>query len=220
VALIRLRASHASGRPGPLALSGLAVQAFADQPQSKMQWPLARRFCLLALVMLSILTSDVRVHPDGDAFCLLSRPSIRRDVLAVSMVTGAFAVLAGMVAAAPILFWVVVAAILVLVLPSLRLSVVAHRAHAVLARSSPTRPYVGVHTVTSTCAGHGRQLMADLGREADRKGWTLVLDAANEVLAGYYSDLGYSRLCQPVLMPWGERAVRMSRTPTMEEGAG
>lgn len=219
MALIRLRPQRSPGRPGCLALSGLAAQAFADQPQSKMQWPVARRFCLRVLVVLSILTSDVRVHPDGHAFCLLARPSSRRDVRAVILVTGALAALAGMVVAVPILFWVVVAMILVLLLPSLRLSVMAHRAHAVLARSSPTRPYVGVHTVTSTCRGHGRQLMTDLGREADRKGWTLVLDAANEALAGYYSDLGYSRLCEPVLMPWGELAVRMSRTP-MEQGAG
>ncbi|HVA44472.1 MAG TPA: hypothetical protein VNF50_13400 [Acidimicrobiales bacterium] len=220
MALIRLGANHAPGRPGWVALSGLAVRAFADQPQSKMQWPVARPFCLRALVLLSILTSDVRVHPDGQAFCLLARPSVRRDVLAVSLMAAAVAALAGMVVAAPILFWVVVVAILVLILPSLRLSLLAHRAHKVLARSSPTRPYVGVHTVTSTCPGHGRQLMADLGREADSKGWTLVLDAANEALAGYYSDLGYMSLSRPVLMPWGERAVRMSRTPTIEQGVG
>ena len=216
MALIRLRAASGRRRPGCLGLSGLAVQAFAEQPQSKMQWPLARRFCLRSLVVLSILTSDVRVDSEELAFCLLSRPSIRRDLLAGGLVAAALAALAGMVVAVPILFWIVVTMILVLVLPSLRLSLMANRAHTVLAQSSPVKPYVGVHTVTSTRKGAGRQLMTDLGREADQKGWTLVLDAANEALADYYADLGFSRLCEPVLMPWGERAVRMSRIPMMD----
>ncbi len=217
MALIRLRASSIPRRPGCLALSGLAVRAFVDQPQSRMQWPLARRFCLRALVLISVLTSDVRVHPDGSAFCLLSRPSLRRDVLAATLLLGGLATLVGLVVAAPILFWVVVATLLVLVVPSLRLSIVANRAHTVLAQSSPAKPYVGVHTVTSVRRGAGRELMVELGREADAKSWTLVLDAANERLADYYAGLGYSRRCPPVLMPWGERAVRMSRIPTMDQ---
>jgi len=217
VALIRLRATSVPKRPGCVSLSGLAVRAFADQPQSTMQWPLARRFCLRTLVLISILTSEARVHPDGSAFCLLSRPSLRRDVLAATLVLGGLATLAGLVVAAPILFWVVVVTLLVLVVPSLRLSIIANRAHTVLAQSSPAKPYVGVHTVTSVRRGAGQKLMAELGREADVKSWTLVLDAANERLADYYAGLGYSRLSPPVLMPWGERAVRMSRLPTMDK---
>ena len=52
-------------------------------------------------------------------------------------------------------------------------------------------PIVEVHMVASEEPGAGRCLLEDVTAQADREGQTLVLDAANDRLAEYYTSLGF-----------------------------
>ncbi len=54
--------------------------------------------------------------------------------------------------------------------------------------------------------------MTSLVREADLKGWFLVLDASNERLGTYYSRFGFAR-GGTAKMPDGAVRVRMWREP-------
>jgi hypothetical protein len=72
-----------------------------------------------------------------------------------------------------------------------------------------------VHTVASIEPGAGRALLETVNAEADAKGWTMTLDAANETLVRYYAKLGYQPLGPPVLMPYGERVLPMIRHPQL-----
>lgn len=218
MALIDLRRPFPQGR-GPWALSRVAYQAFMDQPQTRRQWPIARSVTLRFMLIVSILTSEIRVHPSGRALCLLTLASPRRNALAMLMIGAGLGALSAMVLYSPITFWLVVVLALILLVPSLSLSFSARHANATLRKASPRTSFVGVHTVASVQPGAGRELMLELNREADERGWTLVLDAANDALAGYYAGLGYEPRCEPVPMPWGERAVRMMRVPAGNPGA-
>lgn len=200
--------------PGIWTLSAVATAAFGDQPQTRLQWPLARRWCLRLMIIVSMLVSERRVHPSGRALCLLVRSKNSGSGRAVALTLLALFALVALVIAAPLAFWAVAAVATVLLGPQLIVAVRAHAARARLARLRLKSPYVGVHTVASLQPGAGRELMQSLNEEADAMGWTLVLDAANGFLAAYYADLGYVALSDPVAMPWGESTVRMMRAPT------
>jgi hypothetical protein len=47
----------------------------------------------------------------------------------------------------------------------------------------------------------------------------MTLDAANEKLVRYYTQLGYQALGAPVLMPYGQRVVPMIRHPRLQPAA-
>ena len=68
---------------------------------------------------------------------------------------------------------------------------------------------VEVHMVASEEPGAGRALLAEVADEADRNGWALVLDAANDRLTAYYRDLGFEAIGPAADMPFGERVTRM-----------
>jgi hypothetical protein len=72
---------------------------------------------------------------------------------------------------------------------------------------------VEVHMVASEEPGAGRALLAEVADEADRNGWALVLDAANDRLTAYYRDLGFEAIGPAAEMPFGERVTRMVRQP-------
>jgi len=72
---------------------------------------------------------------------------------------------------------------------------------------------VEVHMVASEEPGAGRALLAEVAAEADRNGWALVLDAANDRLTAYYRDLGFEAIGPAADMPFGERVTRMVRQP-------
>lgn len=204
----------ASGQQrGRWGLSAVATEAFADQPQSKAQWGVARRPLLRLMLLLSLWVSEVRVHPSGAALCLLSRSSSRGRVRGVALAVAGLITLSWLVVLVPWVFWLVVVMLTVLVLPQLRTSTRARPGRRRLAAAVPAGPYVGVHTVASVVPGAGRELIRTVNAEADARGWVLILDAANESLADYYADLGYLTLTEPVLMPWGEQTVRMMRKP-------
>lgn len=201
-------------RPGIWALATVATAAFQGQPQTRLQWPLARRTCLRFMITLSILLADRRVHPSGRALCLLVRSKNDHAGRAVALALSGLVVLGGLVLLAPWAFWAVAIAAAVLLGPQLLVSLRAHSARGQLAGTDLKGQCVGVHTVSSVLPGAGRQLMQSLNEEADRKGWVLMLDAANEPLAAYYAGLGYVAVSDPVPMPWGESTVRMMRSPT------
>ena len=73
--------------------------------------------------------------------------------------------------------------------------------------------HVEVHMVASEEPGAGRALMGEVAAEADRNGWALVLDAANDRLTAYYRDLGFEAIGPAADMPFGERVTRMVRQP-------
>ncbi len=72
---------------------------------------------------------------------------------------------------------------------------------------------VEVHMVASEEPGAGRALLAEVAAEADRNGWALVLDAANDRLSTYYRGLGFEPIGPAADMPFGERVTRMVRQP-------
>jgi hypothetical protein len=74
---------------------------------------------------------------------------------------------------------------------------------------------VEVHIVASEEPGAGRALLEKVVNEADQRGWALTLDAANDRLAAYYGDLGFTPVGGPALMPFGERVTRMVRLPLL-----
>lgn len=194
-------------------LSGVATAAFADQPQTRAQWPIARRGCLRAMVLLSLVVSERRVHCSGKALCLLVEDGKGHPLREVALAVGGLGVLAVLVTEVPWLFWLIVGLLLVFLGPQLVTSLRVRRLNSSLRRWRPESRYVGVHTVASVRSGAGRELMSELNREADVKGWTLVVDAANEALVRYYGALGYMAVSDPVRMPWGESTVRMARRP-------
>ena len=209
-------------RPGSLPtsvwhLARHGVTSFRDQPQTRMQWPVLRPLCLWVLLVVSVATSERRVHPEGDAFCLLTTRRRRGQVMAMAMGMAFAAPIALLVAVLPVVFWLVVLALAVLLFPSCVLKLKTGHLRARLAASAPSGRLVGIHTVTSVQPGHGAQVVEMVVREADSSGWSLVLDAANERLAAYYSQFGFQPCGEGVLMPWGERVIRMVRRPTREE---
>jgi hypothetical protein len=212
--LSRAATEGPASRPTAWDLSAMAARAFADQPQTRMQWPILRFLCLRVLLLVSVATSERRVHPDLDAFCLLTKPSIRGRVNAAALgVAGALSVIT-LVVLLPVAFWLVVLALAVLIAPSVALAIRSSRPRGVLAALVPPGPVIGIHTVTSRRPGHGVELMWSVALEADAEGWTLVLDAANDRLARYYQQFGFVSCGEGVTMPWGETVVRMRREPS------
>ena len=79
--------------------------------------------------------------------------------------------------------------------------------------AEPRMPLLEVHMVASEQPGAGRRLLEVIEEEADRNGWALLLDAANDRLAGYYGSLGFQATGPAALMPYGETVTRMMRRP-------
>ena len=76
-----------------------------------------------------------------------------------------------------------------------------------LERLTPPGQHRYLHSLASTLPGAGAELLRELTGEADRKGWSLSLDASNEKLVGYYAKFGFTALGAAVTMPDGSRRV-------------
>ena len=76
---------------------------------------------------------------------------------------------------------------------------------------------VEIHVVASVEPGEGRRLLDGIVAEADRKGQTLVLDAANDRLVDYYGAFGFRAIGAAATMPYGERVTRMVRHPVQSD---
>jgi hypothetical protein len=90
-------------------------------------------------------------------------------------------------------------------LANLRATVTPGTSRAVTGRQ------VEVHMVASEKPGEGRALLEAVAAEAERNGWALTLDAANDRLADYYRQLGFEPVGPSTQMPYGERVTRMVR---------
>ena len=170
------------------------------------------RLRLRAAMLVAILLYERRTHPSGMALCLLGRRRARVAALIALSALGALVV----GALAPQVSGCLLAVLGVLALrPAIR-SVRALRASAELRRAVPPGPYKYVHSLASTLPGAGAELLRALSREADEKGWSLVLDASDNKLARYYATCGFMLLSRGATMPDGAARLRMWRPPSEE----
>lgn len=207
-----------SDRGGLWRQSRVATAAFGPQPQFSRFRPALLRVVLLA----QLAVADRRSNESGSAVCCLSGASVWPRVRGTIGAMGLLAVSAGLFMASLLVMWPVVALVLavgLLFVPMARVSLAAGPARRALRRCRPhdVRPVV-VHTVASVERGAGRMLLESVLEEADRKRWTLVLDAGNERLASYYAGLGFEPTGEAVDMPWGDRNVPMARPPSRLRG--
>jgi hypothetical protein len=103
------------------------------------------------------------------------------------------------------------AAIAVLSLPSALKATIELPAQLRLRRAPASGRHVYLHSLASVEPGAGAELMRLVAREADEKGWSLVLDAGNEQLARYYRRFGFVAPRGDAPAPAADRRVRMWR---------
>jgi hypothetical protein len=218
-------------------LSGTAAHRFFDLPYARYLLPVPGRLIIVRVMCFTTLAwGGWRANASGTAVCGLTGTGSRRQRLAAVGVW----VLAGVTALAvwvswlalwsavglivvPLLTFLAFAGLMILVVwramsvgkAKSRLSkldsAVTPQTHSLLA--CPARQ-VEVHMVASEEPGAGRALLAEVAVEADRNGWVLLLDAANDRLTDYYQGLGFLPIGQPTDMPFGETVTRMARQPS------
>jgi hypothetical protein len=232
------------GGAGVWQLSGTATRRFVNLPYARYVLPVPGRRAIVRITCFTILAwGGWRANGPGTAVCgLTGASSPRRRLTAVAVwVLAAVAALTGWVG------WVAVwSAIGLIIIPVLTflgfaglMMLLGWRAARVGKAKSklgklnwtvapPTHGLsacpahqVEVHMVASEEPGAGRALLASVAVEADRNGWALLLDAANDRLAAYYRGLGFLPIGPPADMPFGERVTRMVRQPLagLERGA-
>jgi hypothetical protein len=207
--------------PGAWTVSGVLTQAFASSPQYRG----VRRWVLRSLMLVIATVGECRANANGTAVYFIGQRSLRKKVTVGLIVVGIVPVVAALFALetiSTVTAWVLLPSIAMLML-SIRGLVkpgwASGRAQRELKKCRPLGPKVVVHSVASVERGAGARLLEDLNAEADRCGWTLVLDAANEALAAkLYAPLGYEPTGEAVAMPWGEGRVPMARYPRRGEG--
>jgi hypothetical protein len=172
-------------------------------------------------MLVTAATGQWRANPTGTAVYFLGVRSARKTLTVTLAAVGLAAVLVlAVTSTAAALALVVVLGLLLWSLAPLAEAGWASRgARKQLKRSRPAGRTVVVHSVASVQPGEGRKLLEELNGEADRRGWTLALDAANQSLADkVYAPLGYRPTGEPVQMPWGQRLVPMARYPQADRG--
>lgn len=222
-------------------LSRTAAHRFFDLPYARYVLPVPGRWTIVRVICFSALAwGGWRANGSGTAVCgLAGAGSPRRRLAAVSVW-----LLAGVTALTVWVGWLVLwSAVGLIVVPALTflafaglMMLLVWRAMSVgqaksklvkldgaviaPARGPLAQPArrVEVHMVASEEPGAGRALLAEVAAEADRNGWALVLDAANDRLAAYYHGLGFLPIGQPAEMPFGERVTRMVRRPSPGPG--
>ena len=205
----------AARHPTRWVLAGTMTSAYADRPLFAGIHP----WLLRPLFWLQLLLGEWRANPSGTAVCSVSTGSAATRIKA-SLATVVLLAVAVLLVAFESVTWpiiIVLALAACLCLPMVRRSAAGIGPRRQLRRAHPAGRTVTVHSVASIEAGAGRALLEELNEEADRRGWTMTLDAANEALADYYAQLGYVSLADPVQMPSGERNVPMARTPRHAE---
>jgi hypothetical protein len=217
-------------------LSGTASRRFFNLPYACYMLPVpGRQMIVRVMSFTSLAWGGWRANGSGTAVCGLTgarAPRRRLAAVAVCAIAGvaALAGWAGWVALWSALGLVIVPVLTFLGFAGLMLllgwrALRVGRAKSKLSElnchaAPPThglmpRPthQVEVHMVASEEPGAGRALLAKVADEADRNGWALVLDAANERLTGYYRGLGFEPIGPAADMPFGERVTRMVRQP-------
>lgn len=205
--------------------SRVAAQRFAPQPYIGYVLPVLRRPATRLTLFGQLAWSGWRANENGTAICgLKGAPGLRARWLAIAL-----AVAAGTGLLAAWVIWAVAwSALGVAMVPiatfivALAMLVAFMWRAAQVARAKAKLPHaeaggirlVEVHVVASREKGAGRALLEGVLEEADRNGWQLVLDAANDRLTEYYSDLGFQAIGAAAPMPYGECITRMVRRPS------
>ena len=224
------------GAGGVWKLSGTATRRFFNLPYARYMLPVPGRQMIVRLMSFTTLAwGGWLANGPGTAVCGLTgarAPRRRLAAVAVCVVAG-LAALAGWVGW--VALWAALGLMVVPVLTFAGLGVLMlllgwRAAHVGKAKSKlsklnghvapPTHGrmacpahQVEVHMVASEEPGAGRALLVEVAHEADRNGWALVLDAANDRLTAYYRDLGFEAIGPAADMPFGERVTRMVRQP-------
>jgi hypothetical protein len=174
-----------------------------------------RRLRSKMAILLTLILYERRTHPSGQAVCLLG---LRRTRFCI-VVTGVVVLVLAATAVSPYLGSALAATLIGLLSPGGMQAGRALGAEARLRRLTPPGAHVHVHSVASTLPGAGAELLRELAREADSKGWSLVLDTGNDKLAKYYENLGFVALRPAVQMPDGSSHLRMWRpAPAVDRG--
>ena len=162
----------------------------------------------MAGMLVALGAFERRVHSSGQAVCLLAPRWPRLAIFTAGGVVGV-----GIIGAlSPALGGALLALTALAFLPLAVRAAIALPATRRLHRIGPPGRHLYVHSVASTRAGAGAELLGSLAVEADEKGWLLALDAGNASLETYYSRFGFTR-GGAVRMPDGRRQVRMWRPP-------
>jgi hypothetical protein len=147
-----------------------------------------RRLALAWKNALATLFYKRRAHPSGQAVCLLGPRRALVGLVGVSVL----AVGTSLGALAPVPALAVLSAAAAALLPRL----VLRSARSLPSkwrwrRLAPRGRRVYLRSLASTQKGAGAELLAAVVEEADLRGWTLVLDAADEALVRYYERFGF-----------------------------
>ncbi len=191
-------------------LAGVEARAFGSHGGRSVM----RQLPLRATFFLALTAYERRTHPSGQAVCLLGLCRGRLCVGLAGLVlliclAGALSPYAGVTLA------------LMVIVPLLPGSVGALRRFPGQRRLEPSAApgkQIYVHSFASTRPGAGADLLGTLTREADEKGWALVLDANNERLTRYYGEFGFVARGPANGNPVGTWPVRMRRRPGAPEG--
>jgi hypothetical protein len=209
-----LTLGHTSARPASIgALARNQTSAFAGEPQVRYLMPLATSAVFYVWVSVAFLVCRVRHNETGTASLMLLAYGYpdwkqRRRTLWVILVllTGLLGVTA-VAALVPLLSPLVVVGGLSVV----ALSGLTHyrlwkcrSAMRRLRAARPQEPYWLVSSMASVQSGEGAKLLREVAAEADREGWTLVLEAANSGLVDYYARFGFAVAAEGEPMPWSE----------------
>ncbi len=192
-------------------LAGVEARAFgAAHGNNKL-----RRLGSKMAILPSLILYERRMHPSGQAVCLLRLRRTRFCGIVAAVVVLVFAA----AAVSPYAGAALATAMIVLLA---RGAVRAGRglgAETRLRTLSPPGAHLYVHSLASTLPGAGAELLRDLAREADDKRWSMILDASNEKLSKYYENFGFLALGPAVHMPDGSSHLRMWRpAPPVDKG--
>jgi hypothetical protein len=164
------------------------------------------RALVTAKMALALLAYEHRAHPSGRAVCLLA-PRRRRLASASAALVVMTAVLGAL---APVAAWVLLGVVVVASVPAVIGAARALPANLRLRQLTPPVSATYLHSLASTQAGAGAELLCSVVDEADRLGRSVVLDAANEELVRYYQRFGFRASGPAVRMPNGAFYTRMS----------
>ena len=191
-------------------LAGVQASAFNRANGSARKGQLTFRLTMF----LALAVYERRTHPSGRAVCLLGLRYHRLVAFVAALVLG----IIGVGLLLPLGGIALAIVIVALLLPGSYDAIRARAGKRQLERLTPPGQHRYLHSLASTLPGAGADLLRELTGEADRKGWSLSLDASNENLVGYYVKFGFTALGPAVPMPDGSCRVRMWRPATARKG--
>jgi hypothetical protein len=208
-------AAPSASRRSLLTLARSQTGAFAGQPQVRYAMPVATRAAFGVAIALQLWVVTLRRNASGTASATLIARGYRDWGTSVRLAIFATVELAMMAAALVVLFvvWLpllvvavvgFVAVMLAVALPMVRSQWATREPRRRLRALRPAKPYWLIVSMASTEPGQGAELLDQIGAEADRKGWVLVLEAATSGLVKYYARFGFVAAGEGQTMPWQE----------------